>query len=495
MREEGHAYMTSRREALLVLEDGRTFRGEAYGSIGETFGEAVFSTAMTGYQETLTDPSYHRQVVVQTAPHIGNTGVYATALGAYKLFVNGKPVGGQILAPGWTDFREHVVYQAYDVSELVKKGKNAVGALLAPGWYSTPLQWLREGNNYGVTPPAVRVQMRIEYRDGSADEIVSDGSWKADSSAIRFAEIYDGETYDARKVQKGWDTTEFADSAWKPAEVIEPQSTSEAKAGGPKIEWQYFQPIQKERTLTAKTVTTPSPEVYVFDFGQNFSGVVRIRVKGAAGTDVRLRFAEVLNPDGTMYVENLRTAKATDHFILAGKGEEEFEPTFTYHGFRYAEVSGVASKPRPEDVQAVVFHTDAPFTSELKTKSEMLNKLWSNIVWGQRSNFVGVPTDCPQRDERLGWSADAQVFWRTAAYNMDLTAFSRKFSGDLRATQTGTAMYGIFAPGTNHENPGYGTGWSDAGGDHSMDVVDSDRRSEGCESELGCDEELSRGDS
>jgi alpha-L-rhamnosidase len=164
-----------------------------------------------------------------------------------------------------------------------------------------------------------------------------------------------------------------------------------------------------------------------------------------------------------MYVENLRTAKATDHFILAGKGEEEFEPTFTYHGFRYAEVTGVAGKPRPEDVQAVVFHTDAPFTIELKTKSEMLNKLWSNILWGQRSNFVGLPTDCPQRDERLGWSADAQVFWRAASYNMDLTAFSRKFSGDLRGTQVGTAMFGIYAPGTNLQNPGYGTGWSDAG--------------------------------
>jgi alpha-L-rhamnosidase len=390
--------------------------------------------------------------------------VYATALGSYKLFVNGKPVGEQILSPGWTDFREHVVYQAYDVSNLVKQGKNAIGALLAAGWYSTPLQWLGEGNNYGATPPAVRVQMRIEYRDGSTDEILSDASWKADSSAIRFAEIYDGETYDARKVQKGWDTAGFADGAWKPVEVIEPMlGASEVKAGDPKIEWQYFQPIRREKTMTAKTVTEPAPGVYVFDFGQNFSGVVRIRTKGAAGSDVKLRFAEVLNPDGTMYVENLRTAKATDHFILAGKGEEEFEPTFTYHGFRYAEVSGVAGKPRPEDVQAVVFHTDAPFTSELKTKSEMLNKLWSNILWGQRSNFVGLPTDCPQRDERLGWSADAQVFWRAASYNMDLTAFSRKFSGDLRATQVGTAMFGIYAPGTNHENPGYGTGWSDAG--------------------------------
>jgi alpha-L-rhamnosidase len=164
-----------------------------------------------------------------------------------------------------------------------------------------------------------------------------------------------------------------------------------------------------------------------------------------------------------LYTENLRTAKATDHFILAGKGVEEYEPAFTFHGFRYMEISGVAAKPRAEDVQAVVFHTDAPFTASLKTGSAMLNQLWSNILWGQRSNFVGVPTDCPQRDERLGWSADAQVFWRAASYDMDLTAFSRKFSADLRGTQVGTPMYGIFAPGTLTPNPGYGTGWSDAG--------------------------------
>jgi alpha-L-rhamnosidase len=203
--------------------------------------------------------------------------------------------------------------------------------------------------------------------------------------------------------------------------------------------------------------------VYIFDFEQNLSGVVHIRAQGAVGTDVKLRFAEILNPNGTLYVDNLRTAKATDHFILAGKGVEEFEPTFTFHGFRYAEVSGLKTEPKIEDVRAVPFHTDAPFTATLKTSSAMLNKLWSNILWGQRSNFVGVPTDCPQRDERLGWSADAQVFWRTATYNMDLTTFSRKFGTDLRGTQVGTDMYGIFAPGTNTPNPGYGTGWSDAG--------------------------------
>ncbi len=197
--------------------------------------------------------------------------------------------------------------------------------------------------------------------------------------------------------------------------------------------------------------------------GRIFPGVERLRVEGPAGTDVRVRFAEVLNADGTIYTDNLRTAKATDHFILDGKGVDEFTPQFTFHGFRYAELTGLPAAPGKDAVTAVVFHTDAPFTDKLETGSAMINKLWSNILWGQRSNFVGVPTDCPQRDERLGWMADAQVFWRTASYNMDLAAFTRKYAGDMRGTQAGTPYYGVFAPGTIKESSGSGAAWSDAG--------------------------------
>lgn len=381
--------------------------------------------------------------------------IYATALGAYQLSLNGQAVGREILEPGWTDFREQVVYQAHDVTTQLREGKNAIGALLAPGWYATPLQWFGQGYNYGNTPPALRAQVHIEFKDGTSEDVLTDETWKADVSPILRAEIYDGETYDARRAQPRWDTAGFSDQKWKNVDIVQPQE--------PRIVWQYFQPIRAERMLAVKAVTSPAAGVYIFDFGQNLSGVARIRAKGAAGTNIKLRFAEVLNPDGTLYTDNLRTAKATDHFVLSGQGEETFQPLFTYHGFRYVEISGIKSREDLIEVQAVVFHTDAPFTSELKTGSAMLNKLWSNILWGQRSNFVGVPTDCPQRDERLGWSADAQVFWRAASYNMDLSAFSRKFGADLRGTQVGTPMYGIFAPGTVTANPGYGTGWSDAG--------------------------------
>jgi alpha-L-rhamnosidase len=381
--------------------------------------------------------------------------LYSTALGAYEMFLNGRRVSDDVLAPGWTDYRERVVYQTYDVTALLKNGNNAIGALLAPGWYETPLEWFQQPNDYGITPPALRVQLRIEHNDGTVEWVATGPNWQANTSYILHAENYDGESQDARRIQPGWDTANFSARAWKNAIVIHPAPIQ--------IVAQDFAPIRVERTVAAKSVTEPKPGVYVFDFGQNLAGVEHVRVQGPAGTNVRLRFAEILNPDGTLYTANLRTAKATDHFILSGKGVEEFTPQFTFHGYRYAELTGLPTAPGKDAVTAVVLHTDAPFSTQFSTGSAMINQLWSNILWGQRSNFVGVPTDCPQRDERLGWMADAQVFWRAASFNMDLAAFSRKFAGDMRGSQGNTPFYGIYSPGTSQEHSGSGAGWSDAG--------------------------------
>ncbi len=381
--------------------------------------------------------------------------LYATALGDYEMFLNGKRVGDQVMAPGWTDYRERVMYQTYDVTALIADGKNAMGALLAPGWYETPLEWFQQPNNYGDTSPALRAQLRIEYTDGSVEWVSTGADWQANTSYILHSELYDGESQDARHMHPGWDTAQFNGSAWKNAIAIEPKPAT--------IEAQQYPPIRVERTLSAVAMTQPKPGVYVYDFGQNQAGVERVRVSGPAGTTIRLRFAEILNADGTLYTENLRTAKATDYFTLSGKGVEEFTPQFTYHGYRYAELTGLPTAPAKDAVTAVVFHTDAPFAAQLTTGNQIVNKLWSNILWGQRSNFMSVPTDCPQRDERLGWMADAQVFWRTASYNMNLAAFTRKFAGDMRGTLVGTPIYGIYAPGTAKENMGTGAGWSDAG--------------------------------
>jgi alpha-L-rhamnosidase len=381
--------------------------------------------------------------------------LYATALGAYEMFLNGKRVSNDVLAPGWTDYRERVMYQTYDATSLVANGRNAIAALLAPGWYATPLEWFQQPNNYGDTPPALRAQLRIEYADGSVAWIATNGEWRASTSSILSSEIYDGEKQDARLVHLGWNTAQFNADGWKGVETIDPKPMQ--------ILAQDYPSIRMERAVAAKSVTEPKPGVYVYDFGQNLAGVEKVRVHGPAGTDVRVRFAEIVNADGTIYTDNLRTAKATDHFILAGGGEEEFTPQFTFHGFRYAELTGLPEAPGKDAVTALVIHTDAPFDAKLKTGSAMIDKLWSNILWGQRSNFVGLPTDCPQRDERLGWMADAQVFWRTASYNMDLAAFSRKFAGDMRGTQAGTPFYGIYAPGTVQSSSESGAGWSDAG--------------------------------
>jgi alpha-L-rhamnosidase len=380
--------------------------------------------------------------------------IYATALGAYTLYLNGKRVSADVMAPGWTDYRDRVPYQTYDVTSLLAEGKNALSALLAPGWYATPLEWFQQPNNYGLTPPALRAQLRIEHADGKVEWINTSTDWKAVPSWIRSAEIYDGETQDARIHPATWADVNFS------------FGTSNAIAVHPapiRIVAQDFEPIRVERTIEAKNLTEPKPGIWVYDFGQNLSGVPTLRINGPEGTDVQLRFAEILNPDGTLYTENLRTAKATDHFILSGRGEDEFTPQFTFHGFRYVELTGVTAKPALSTLKVNVLHTDAPFVVKLATGSTMINQLWSNILWGQRSNFVGLPTDCPQRDERLGWTADAQVFWRTASYNMDLAAFSRKFAGDLRSTQAGASYYGIFAPGVMTSAPGSAAGWSDAG--------------------------------
>ncbi len=391
--------------------------------------------------------------------------LYVTALGAYQAFLNGKRVGDDVLSPGWTDYRLRLKYQTYDVTGQVTQGNNVLAALVAPGWYSTPLQWFQQPNIYGAAPPSLRAQLRIQHADGSVEWVVSDEGWKAAPSSIVKAEIYDGETQDARLMQAGWNGVKFAAPGWEKVQV---NDDAVAKFD---ISGQDFQPIRVERTLTPKAITEPKPGVFIVDMGQNFSGVEKLRLQGAAGTDVQVRTGEILNADGTLYTENLRTAKSTDHFILAGKGVEEFEPQFTFHGFRYMELTGLAKKPAPANITGVVFHTDAQFTAQLKTGSTMINSLWNNILWGQRSNFVGVPTDCPQRDERLGWTADAQVFWRTATYNMDLAAFSRKFTGDIRGTQVGSgegtiakgALFGIFAPGINTTSAESGAGWSDAG--------------------------------
>ena len=381
--------------------------------------------------------------------------IYATALGSYQLHLNGQRVGDQILAPGWTDYRTRLVYQTYDVTSMLHDGKNTIGALLGDGWYASGLTWLQKPYNYGPPPIRLRAQLDIEFTDGTHDIVSTDGSWRAAESPILTSDIYNGENYDAQRELRGWDEPSYTDTAWHPVNI---EAASPAT-----LEAQDFQPIRQEMVLHAKTVMNPSPGVYVFDFGQNMVGWERLHVKGPRGTRVTMRFGEVLDANSHFYNANMRSAKETDTYTLSGNREETFEPHFTYHGFRYVEVTGYPGTPTKDAIEGIVFHTDAPFTIKFHTANAMVNQLWSNIQWGQRGNFMSVPTDCPQRDERLGWMGDAEVFWRTASYNANLAAFSRKFTADIRDAQAPDGRYWDISPRVGDATSGGNPGWADAG--------------------------------
>jgi alpha-L-rhamnosidase len=382
--------------------------------------------------------------------------LYVTALGSYQMRINGTAVGKDVLDPGWTDYKAKLFYQTYDVTSSLHKGENVIGALLGDGWYGSGLVFFQQRFNFGPPPLRLLAQVDIEFTDGSRQTLISDPSWQTSPSAIRTSDIYNGENFDARDEQPGWDKPGFHPvSSWREATVGE--------APPAQIVAQNFQPIEVEQQLTAKAVTNPSPGVYLFDMGQNMVGTERLRVTGPAGAVVRLRFGEMLQPNGQLYWENMRTAAETDTYTLRGSGEEVFIPHFTYHGYRYIEVTGYPGKPTQDAVTGIVFHTDAPFTVKFDSGSPIINKLWSNILWGQRGNFMSIPTDCPQRDERLGWMGDAQVFWRTASYNMNLAAFSEKFTSDIDIAQSAKGNYSDITPRVGVVVGDGSPGWADAG--------------------------------
>jgi len=383
--------------------------------------------------------------------------VYVTALGSYRLFINGVRVGNDRLTPDFTDYRKRVLYQTYDVSHLLANGANVLGAMLGDGWFASALTWI--GKHYFFLPPPTRIlaQMEIAYSDGTRQVVSTDESWKAAQSPILRSEIYAGEVYDARLEQPGWNKSGFDATRWMPAMAAEPPSAA--------LTSQMSNPVELTKTIKPESIIPLSNGVYVFDMGQNMVGWVRLRVNGPAGTRVRMRFAEILNPDRSIYRDNLRNADATDIYTLRGGGEETFTPHFTFHGFRYVEVTGYPGVPTLDDMAGQVI-TSVPGdpTGELTTSSSLVNKMWSIGIWGQRGNFLSVPTDCPQRDERLGWMADAAVFWRTGSYNFDIAAFSEKWMRDVVDAQTPSGAFTNVAPDVLPDAIDEGApGWGDAG--------------------------------
>lgn len=358
--------------------------------------------------------------------------LYVTALGLYEVRVNGRRVGDEHLAPGWTDYHTRVEYQLHDVTQLVHGGSNVLAAIVGEGWYCGRIGMTSQkaGAHYGGRP-VLLAQLHLEFADGTVTVVATDEGWKTSHEAIVYSDLLMGEKYDARLEQSGWDQPGFDDRAWQRVELWEPVPSA------PRLDASRLQPIRKLHERQARYLKTLGTGEMVFDVGQNIAGHVRLTVRARSGDVFTLRHVEMLTPQGEPYTDNLGEAAQKDIYIASGKGVEVYEPRFTYHGFRFVAIAGPAGcGPDDIGVVGVAVHSDTPVAGDFECGNAMVNQLFSNIVWSQRDNFMSVPTDCPQRNERLGWLADVQVFLRTAGYNMDVAAFITKWMVDVADTET-----------------------------------------------------------
>jgi alpha-L-rhamnosidase len=390
--------------------------------------QAEFISAETAADKATSKGTLLRKAFsLSSSKPIASAWVHATALGIYQLFLNGERVGKDELTPGWTSYRHHLLYQTYDVTAQIQQGENAIGAELGAGWFKGDMGFSRHRNYYGEQT-ALLCQLVIQYEDGTQQIVASDHSWRGNDSAREFAEIYDGERFDARQVQAGWDQAGFSDASWRTVSIIDWDKNTLAAQGAGKVR-------QMERLSAKALIITPQGDK-VIDFGQNMSGWIEFWVNGKRGDTVLLRHFETLDANGNVYVDNLRSAKQTIEYRLKGEGEEVWHPRFSWQGFRYVQVEAYPGELDLNDFTAIVIHSEMADTGHFSCSNKDLNQLHHNILWGLKSNFVDVPTDCPQRDERLGWTGDAQIFCRTASYLMNTRTFFAKWLTDLKYDQT-----------------------------------------------------------
>ncbi|MCK9618778.1 MAG: glycoside hydrolase family 78 protein, partial [Lentimicrobiaceae bacterium] len=377
--------------------------------------------------------------------------LYITSLGLYQVFLNGKKVGSDLFTPGWTSYNKRLQYQTYDVIRMLKP-ENAIGAVVGDGWYRGNIVLTKAGNYYG-DKLSLFALLEIKYTDGTVNQITTDGSWQTGNGPIIESDIYNGEIYDARLDIPGWDQPGFVSQTFSQAKIFDhPRNILVASRSYP------IRAITEIKTK--KIIKTPKGEI-VYDLGQNMVGWVRLKVKGEKGDWVVMKFAEVLDKEENFYTDNLRAAKATDKYILNGVGEEIFESHFTYHGFRYVKLEHFTGIPDLNTITGIVIHSDMPLTGSFVCSDSLINQLQHNIQWTQRGNFFAVPTDCPQRNERLGWIGDAQFFSSTAAFNFSVAPFYTNWMFDLSADQFKNG--GV--PGTIPDalsGRGISAGWGDA---------------------------------
>lgn len=409
-------------------------------------------------------PVPHLRSEFEVGKPVARATLYATAFGLYEIRLNGARVGPVQLAPGWTDYRRRVQYQTYDVSAFLRQGRNALGALLGDGWFAGTLGGTGHRYSYGAYP-RLRAELEIRYADGTREIVGSGRGWKASYGPIVYADLQQGCAYDARKELPGWDLPGFDDSGWSPVAVGLRQRDPDGPLTVQRtvVEAGNLEPARVIEKLPAMTVSPGAKGAYMVDFGQNLVGWVRLKARGKSGQKIVLRHGEMLNPNGTLYTSNLRGASAVDTFWLKGEGTEALEPRFVFHGFRYVEVSGLEAAPKLDDFEAVVLHTPLERTGDFSCSDEDVNKLFRNIVWGQKGNYVDVPTDCPQRDERLGWTGDTQVFARTGLYNFDGAAFLERWLVTLiEDSQAADGTFADVAPVLPRRKGRVSTAWGDA---------------------------------
>jgi len=404
-------------------------------------------------EDSINRPSPLFRTCFSTPKKIASASLFITAHGLYEAFINGKKTGDALLTPGFTSYNKRLQYQAYDVTPLIQSGKNSLAVVLGSGWYRTPLAW--EGNKdiYGKTI-GLLAQLEIQYIDGTSATIVSDGNWKSSIGSIRRSEIYDGEIQDNRNAQRGWMLSNYDDHDWAPVAIKNyPLNNLVATENELVTKHEIFKPL--------RIFKTPAGE-QVIDFGQNLVGWVQMNVQGKSGDSVRIFHAEVLDKKGNFYTDNLRAARQENIYILRGEGVEQFEPHFTFQGFRYIKIEGFPGEIKPENFSAVALYSDMPANGMFTSSNAMLNQLQHNIQWGQKGNFLDIPTDCPQRDERLGWTGDAQAFSRTAAFNRGVNNFFAKWLKDLAADQLADGGVPFVVPNVLGPHAVSSTGWADA---------------------------------
>jgi alpha-L-rhamnosidase len=370
-------------------------------------------------------PPLVRREFTVTAP-VRRARLYVSAHGVHETEINGVRVGDDILSPGWTVYGERLRYYTHDVTDLLAAGQNAIGAWLGDGWYRGRMGFNGGYRNLYGTDVSLIAQLEVEYDDGRVDTVATDESWTASFGPILESGLYDGETYDARAEQPGWSSAEFDGAGWTPVAIAERDTSTLVAPEGP--------PVRCTEELAPVAVTRSASGAYILDFGQNLVGRLSLLVDGPAGTTITLRHAEVLQ-DGELYTRPLRLAASTDTLVLDGAGERRWEPRFTIHGFRFAEVSGLPGELAPGSVVAKVYHSDLERTGWFESSDPLVNRLHENVRWSMRGNFVDIPTDCPQRDERLGWTGDLQVFAPTAAFLYDVSGMLGSWLKDVAVEQ------------------------------------------------------------